>query len=110
MAKWGSDFQNVDVFFKDSITTLYRKVGETTWKKGIFIQEGEIITFWDVAIQAESCMLYVNGNEYVPQKGDVIDLREDNQYYYEVVNVQNQYGIYLCTLRRSREKMEESDR
>ncbi len=100
MVRWGTDFQNVDVFFKDSITTSYRKVGETTWKKGIFIQEGEIITFWDVAIQAESYMIYVNGNEYVPQKGDAIELKDDNTYNYEIVNVQNQYGIYVCTLRR----------
>jgi len=102
MAKWGSDFQNVDVFFKDSITTPYRKLGETTWKKGIFIQEGEIITFWDVSLQAESCMLYVNGNEYVPQKDDIIELQEDSIYVYQIVNVQNQYGIYVCTLRRMR--------
>ena len=100
MAKWGTDFNSVDVFFKDSITTNYRKLGETTWKKGIFIQEGEIITFFDIAIQAHSCLLYVNGNEYEPQKGDMIELQEDSTYVYEIVNVQNQYGIYVCTLRR----------
>lgn len=99
--KWGTDFSNVDVFFKDSICTRYKLKNESEYtKKGIFVAEGELITFFDIAIQAESAMLYVNGNEYTPRKGDVLEIEGENECEFQIVNVQHQYGIYLCTLRR----------
>ena len=98
MSRLAGDFKNVDVFFKDSICTNYRKVGETSWKKGIFVAEGEFLYFSDIVIRAENAMIYVNGNEYVPKKGDQIVIEGEGTF--QIVDVVNTYGIYVCDLRK----------
>lgn len=98
MSRLAGDFKNVDVFFKNSICTNYRVLPDGDWLKGIFVGEGELLYFNDIVVRSENAMIYVNGNEYVPKKGDQIEVEGEGTF--QIVDVVNIYGIYVCDLRK----------
>lgn len=97
----GKDFTHVNPFFKETLTIpVVAKRDNLKIYEGriIFVAEGELLYFSDVVIRAENPMCYVNGNEYVPLVGDVLEI--ENEGSFQVMDVQNQYGVFLCDLRR----------